>query len=66
MNEQPPPEANPSADDQDVEGHSLLVEAQGRELHQRRSQETADWGMTQRAQPAKTRRPGRLRRLLGG
>jgi hypothetical protein len=66
MNEPPPPEANPSVDDQDVEGHSLLIEAQGRELHDRRSQETAAWGMAQRARPTKTRRPGRLRRLLGG
>ena len=59
-------EAEPRLDDQDVEGHSLLAEAQGRELIARRSREMSDSIAHQRGHSKKSSRPSRLRRLLGG
>jgi hypothetical protein len=58
------PEAQP--DDQDVEAHSLLVEAQGRELHERRYRESGELGAAQKARSTKPPRHSRLRRLFGG
>jgi hypothetical protein len=66
MAQQPETEAEPRPDDDDVEGHSLLVEAQGREVQARRDREARDLSATQRARADKPSRPGRLRRLLGG
>ena len=66
MNQYPETEAEPQLDDQDVEAHSLLVEAQGRELQQRRDREAHDVSGTRRGRSNKSSRPSRLRRLLGG
>ena len=66
MNQQPETEAEPQADDLDVEAHSLLVEAQGREMQERRYREGHDLSATQKAHANKPSRPSRLRRLLGG
>jgi hypothetical protein len=65
MNQHPDTETDPEIDDQDVEAHSLLVEAQGRELQERRYREARGSGGTQKAASSKASRPDRLRRFLG-
>ena len=65
MNHSPETEPEPRLDDQDVEAHSLLVEAQGRELHERRYRETGELGVAQKARSTKSPRPSRIRRLFG-
>jgi hypothetical protein len=66
MNQHPETEAEPQLDDNDVEAHSLLVEAQGRELQERRYREGRDLSASQKSHADKPSRPSRLRRLLGG
>jgi len=66
MNDQLDRAPEAQADDQDVEAHSLLVEAQGRELHERRYRESGELGAAQKARSNKPHRPSRLRRLFGG
>ena len=66
MNQHPETEAEPPVDDNDVEAHSLLVEAQGREMQERRYREARDLSATQKAHANKPSRPSRLRRLLLG
>jgi hypothetical protein len=66
MNQQPDIEPGPQVDDQDVEGHSLLVEAQGREMQERRNREARDLGMSHKARSTKPSRPSRFRKLFGG
>ena len=66
MDQQPQSQPEPLADDLDVEGHSLLVEAQGREMQERRYREARDVNATPQARSSKPSRPGRLRRLFGG
>ena len=65
MNEHTETEPEPQPDDQDVEGHSLLVEAQGRELHDRRYRESGELGAAQKARSNKPHRPSRIRRFFG-
>ena len=64
MNQQPETEPEPQLDENDVEGHGLLVEAQGRELQERRYREARDLSAQPKAR--KPSRSSRLRRLLGG
>jgi hypothetical protein len=66
MDQHPETAPDPQVDDADVEGHSLLVEAQGREMQQRREREARELSATHKARSTKPSRPGRLRRLLGG
>ena len=69
MHQDPETEAAPDVEDdgQDVEAHSLLVEAQGREMQARRDREARDLSASHRAHSSKkTSRSSRLRRLLGG
>jgi hypothetical protein len=66
MNQHPETEADPQVVDKDVEGLSLLVEAQGREMQQRRDREAHDASMSHKPRSTKTPRPSRFRRLFGG
>jgi hypothetical protein len=66
MDQHPETEAERDVDDQDVEAHSMLVEAQGREMQARREREARDLSASHHARSTKASRPSRLRRLLGG
>jgi hypothetical protein len=67
MDQHPETPAEPEVqDDQDVEAHSMLVEAQGREMQARRDREARELSSSHRARSTKASRPSRLRRLLGG
>ena len=66
MDQHPETEAVLQPDHQDVEGHSLLIEAQGREMIDRRNRAISESGASQKNRTQKSSRPSRLRRLLGG
>ena len=62
---QTPAEPEPQ-EDQDVEAHSMLVEAQGREMQARREREARDLSASHHTRSPKASRSSRLRRLFGG
>jgi hypothetical protein len=66
MDQHPDTAPDPQPADPDVEGHSLLIEAQGREMQDRRYRAAGDQQLAREARSRKPSHPSRLRRLLGG